>query len=81
MASQLWPRSAEKKLEPSSWWKPERLPQFAADGCRNGMRASSVSGIIDRSPSTVANMAPSRMPSHAGMNTSRMPTTEITIVQ
>ncbi len=47
----------------------------------NGISASSVSGIIDRSPSTVANSAPSRIPSHAGIDTSRIPTTEITIVQ
>ena len=41
----------------------------------------SVSGIIDSSPSTVANIAPSRMPSQAGMNTSRIPMIEMMIVQ
>ena len=29
----------------------------------------------------MANIAPSRIPSHAGMKTIRIPTTEITIVQ
>ena len=41
------------------------------------MSASNVSGIIDRRPSTVANIAPNRIPSNAGMNRSRMPTIEI----
>ena len=56
-------------------------PQSATDGWKNGMIASSVSGIIESSPSTVANTAPNRMPSQAGMATSRMPMTEMTTVQ
>ena len=34
-----------------------------------------------RSSDQTAPMAPSRMPNHAGMNTSKMPTTAITIVE
>ena len=79
--SQPWPSEFEKKLDPSSWWKPERLPQSRDDGLKIGRTASSVSGIIESSPSTVANIAPRRMPSQAGMKTSRIPTIAIAIVQ
>ena len=39
-----------------------------------------MSGIIESSPSTVANAAPRRIPRYAGMKRSRMPTTAMRIV-
>ena len=71
------PYSVEVKLPPSIWWKPARLLKSTADGLKIHEIAMKVSGIIDRSASVVANPVPNRSPRYAGMNSSRIPTTEI----
>src|SRR2546422_10136372 len=78
--SHPWPPRPLKKLEPSSWWKPESWPQCATDGWKIQAIAMNVSGIIDSNASTVANTVPKRIPRYAGMKKSRMPTIEIPIV-
>ncbi len=50
-----------KKLEPSSWWKPDSWLQ-SAEPLKIHDTARNVSGIIDSRPSTVAKPAPMRMP-------------------
>ena len=43
-------------------WKPATLPQWIELGLKNGRKIIRVIGNIDRTPSTVANAAPSLIP-------------------
>ncbi len=63
----------EKNELPSRCGNPESCPQSALLGTKIGAIARNVNGTIEINPRTVANIAPSRIPSHAGMNTIRMP--------
>src|SRR5262249_6905611 len=81
MVSQPCPYRGEKKLVPSGCLNPERFPASADDGLKIHAIAMNVSGIIESSPSTVANIAPRRIPRTDGMKTRHSPTIEITTVQ
>ncbi len=47
---------------PGGAWKPAMLCQWIVLGLKNGRKIISVIGIIDSTPSTVANAAPSLIP-------------------
>ena len=65
--------SCQLPWTPAGSPKPSRRPKSILLGLMNGSRTSRTSGIIEATPSTVANVAPSRMPSRHGTNmTSRI---------
>ncbi len=51
-----------KKLEPSRCLKPASSPPLITEGLKIQAIAMKVSGIIESSASTVAKVAPKRMP-------------------
>ena len=71
--SQPCPPRPEKKLVPSSWWKPDSCPQCTTDGWKIHAIAMNVSGIIDSNANVVAKTVPNRIPRYAGMKKSRIP--------
>ena len=60
--------SCQLPLTPAGRPKPSRLPKSILLGLSSGSSGSSTSGTIEAIPSTVANVAPSRMPRMHGMN-------------
>ena len=65
--------SCQLPWTPAGRPKPSRRPTEILLGCTNGSSTSRTSGIIEATPSTVAKVAPSRMPSRHGTNmTSRI---------
>src|SRR5215469_12137710 len=56
---------------PGGAWNPAMLPQWIELGLKNGRKISTVIGSMDRTPSTVANAAPSLIPNQDGMNITR----------
>src|SRR5262245_2038882 len=60
--------SCQLKSTPGGRLKFSLSKLSSEDGLKNGRMTRRTSGIMVRTPSTVANVAPSRMPSQHGMN-------------
>lgn len=73
--------SCQLPVTPAGTLKRSTRPKSILLGWMKGRNTSSTSGIIDTMPSTVANVAPIRMPSRQGTNmTSRMAAPTISCV-
>ena len=79
--SHPWWNWLAKKPVPSVWRKWKSCPKSTTAGWKIHAMARKVSGTIERMASVVANTVPKRSPNKAGMNSSRIPTTEIATVQ